>query len=238
MKKRESMNPGFVMDIVELESFVNSPPRGFFVESRADCRVVKWDPENSCVFIDEVQTSEGKVIFCNSPGRKVIVRTLGEYTDLRRQLTSKTTYILVSACTKTKVKEKRKDYVTALGYYVVAINGRHPMIKWEMERGLDMTISSVAGESYSVDVDVSAALQGWVGESFQILDDGEKVKPIWRDTHFIIEYCSDALFDFPYWFGFSKRQFTVSYHGRGDQHPKCCVKQQISTENRHQSMEI
>ncbi len=39
-----------------------------------------------------------------------------------------------------------------LGYYVVAINGSHPMIRWEMERGLDMTISSVAGESYTVDV--------------------------------------------------------------------------------------
>uniref|UniRef100_A0A8C1QIS0 Mesenteric estrogen-dependent adipogenesis protein n=1 Tax=Cyprinus carpio TaxID=7962 RepID=A0A8C1QIS0_CYPCA len=203
----ESMNSGFVMDVVELESFVNSPPRGFTVESRAGCRVVKWDQDNSCVFIDEIRSGEGNVIFCNSPGRKVIVRTLGEYTDLRRQLTSKTIYILVSACSKTKVEEKRKGDVTALGYYVVAINGSHPMIRWEMERGLDMTISSVAGESYTVDVDVSVALQGWVGESFQILIDGEKVKPIWKDTHFIIEYCSDALFDFPYWFGFSKRQF-------------------------------
>ncbi|KTG36200.1 hypothetical protein cypCar_00023678 [Cyprinus carpio] len=234
----ESMNSGFVMDVVELESFVNSPPRGFTVESRAGCRVVKWDQDNCCVFIDEIRSGEGNVIFCNSPGRKVIVRTLGEYTDLRRQLTSKTIYILVSACSKTKVEEKRKGDVTALGYYVVAINGSHPMIRWEMERGLDMTISSVAGESYTVDVDVSVALQGWVGESFQIPVDGEKVKPIWKDTHFIIEYCSDALFDFPYWFGFSKRQFKVSYHGRGDQHTKCCVQQQISTENRLHSVEI
>ncbi|XP_042620503.1 mesenteric estrogen-dependent adipogenesis protein-like [Cyprinus carpio] len=217
------MNSGFVMDVVELESFVNSPPRGFTVESRAGCRVVKWDQDNCCVFIDEIRSGEGNVIF-------FIVRTLGEYTDLRRQLTSKTIYILVSACSKTKVEEKRKGDVTALGYYVVAINGSHPMIRWEMERGLDMTISSVAGESYTVD--------GWVGESFQIPVDGEKVKPIWKDTHFIIEYCSDALFDFPYWFGFSKRQFKVSYHGRGDQHTKCCVQQQISTENRLHSVEI
>ncbi len=43
-------------------------------------------------------------------------------------------------------------YCPVLGYYVVAINGSHPMIRWEMERGLDMTISSVAGESYTVDV--------------------------------------------------------------------------------------
>lgn len=38
---------------------------------------------------------------------------------------------------------------------MVAINGSHPMIKWEMERGLDLTISSVAGESYKVDVSSS-----------------------------------------------------------------------------------
>ncbi len=66
---RENVNSGFVMDVIELESFVNSPPDGFTVESRAGCRVVKWDPENSCVFIDEIQSSKGKVIFCNSPGR-------------------------------------------------------------------------------------------------------------------------------------------------------------------------
>ncbi|XP_016409270.1 uncharacterized protein LOC107741174 isoform X1 [Sinocyclocheilus rhinocerous] len=213
-KLQKKEHSGFVMDVIELESFVNSPPGGFTVESRAGCRVVKWDQENSCVFIDEIQSSKGKVIFCNSPGRKVIVRTLREYTDVRRQLTSKTIYILVSACTKTKVEEKRNRDVPVLGYYVVAINGSHPMIRWEMERGLDMTISSVAGESYIVDVDVSAALQGWVGESFQILVDVEKVKPIWKDTHFTIKYRSDALFDIPYWFGCSKRQFKVSYHGR------------------------
>ncbi|XP_052423501.1 mesenteric estrogen-dependent adipogenesis protein isoform X1 [Carassius gibelio] len=211
---RGNVNSGFVMNVIELESFVNSPPAGFSVENRAGCRVVKWAQENSCVFIDEIQSSKGKVIFFNSPGRKVIVRTLREYTDLRRQLTSKTIYILVSACTKTEVEEKRKRDVPVVGYYVVAINGSHPMIRWEMERGLDMTISSVAGESYTVDVDVSAAIQGWVGESLQILVDAERVKPIWKDAHFTIKYRSDALFDFPYWFGFSKRQFKVTYHGR------------------------
>ncbi|CAM4729579.1 unnamed protein product [Leuciscus chuanchicus] len=195
------------MDVIELESFLSSPPHGFSAERRAGCTVVKWDQENSCVFIDEIQSSKGNIIFCNSPGREITVRTLGEYTDLRRKLTSMTTYILVSACTKTTVEEKRNRDVPALRYYVVAINGSHPMIRWEMERGLDRTISSVAGESYTVDVDVSAALQGWVGENFQILVDAEKVKPTWKDTHFTIKYRSDALFDIPYWFGFSKRQF-------------------------------
>ncbi|XP_048035841.1 mesenteric estrogen-dependent adipogenesis protein-like isoform X1 [Megalobrama amblycephala] len=213
----------FVMDVIELESFVNSPPHGFTAERRAGCTLVKWDQEKSCVFIDEIQSSKGKVIFCNSPGRKITVRTLGECTDLRRQLTSKTIYLLVSACSNTKVEEKTKREVPALGYYVVAINGSHPMIKWEIERGLDLTISSVAGESYTVDVDVSAALQGWVGENFHIIVDAEKVKPVWKDTHFTIKYRSDALFDFPYRFGFSKRHFKVCFNNSAGLSDGCIV---------------
>ncbi|XP_051973144.1 mesenteric estrogen-dependent adipogenesis protein-like [Xyrauchen texanus] len=206
----------FVMDVIEVETFLNAPPQGFSVEHCAGRRVVKWDQENSCVFIDEFQSSKGKVVFCNSPGRKVTVRNLGEYTCLRRRLTSRRIYVLVSACTHTTTKFKDNKYINdpALGYYVVVINGNHPMIRWETERGLDMTISSVAGESYTVDVDLSTALHGWVGENFQILVDGEKVKPSWRDMHFTIKYHSDALFDFAYWFGFSKRQFKITYHGR------------------------
>lgn len=47
---------------------------------------------------------------------------------------------------------------------MVAINGSHPMIRWEMERGLDRTISSVAGESYAVDVSCG-------GDSFSMIYD-------------------------------------------------------------------
>lgn len=36
--------------------------------------------------------------------------------------------------------------------YVVCIDGNEPFTKWQLERGMDGTISSVAGESYRVDV--------------------------------------------------------------------------------------
>lgn len=65
---------------------------------------------------------------------------------------------------------------------------------------------------FSFKVDIRDALQAYVGENFRILTDGEKVKPSWKDTHFTINYHSDALFDFPYWFGFSKRAFKVSWN--------------------------
>lgn len=39
-----------------------------------------------------------------------------------------------------------------LRQYVVSIDGDDPFIEWQMARGLDWTISSVAGESYRVDV--------------------------------------------------------------------------------------
>jgi len=49
--------------------------------------------------------------------RKITVRTLGEYTDLRRQLTSMTIYILVSACANTTVEERRNRDVPGMIYY-------------------------------------------------------------------------------------------------------------------------
>ena len=42
--------------------------------------------------------------------------------------------------------------VSVLQQYVVSIDGSDPLIKWQLERGLDWTISSVTGESYRVDV--------------------------------------------------------------------------------------
>lgn len=66
---RQNTISRFFMDVIELESFLNSPPHGFSAERRAGCTVVKWDQENSCVFIDGIQSSKGNIIFCNSPGR-------------------------------------------------------------------------------------------------------------------------------------------------------------------------
>lgn len=43
-------------------------------------------------------------------------------------------------------------FVLTPGSSVVSVDGGDPVIKWQMERGLDWTISSVAGESYRVDV--------------------------------------------------------------------------------------
>ncbi len=133
--------------------------------------------------------------------------------------------------------------VSVLQQYVVSIDGNDPFIKWQMERGLDWTISSVAGESYRVDVsvtsysfshvhvvqcifvivcwlisgdslcqiDLTEMLESWAAENIHMeTDQIIKMKPVWRDTSFTLKYYSDALFDFPHWFGFSKRKFKVS----------------------------
>lgn len=42
--------------------------------------------------------------------------------------------------------------VLPAGSYVASIDGGDPLIRWQLETGLDWTISSVAGESYRVDV--------------------------------------------------------------------------------------
>lgn len=63
---------------------------------------------------------------------------------------------------KTKKQQKQHSCEVSLwpifffvflpGSYVVSIDGGDPLIRWQLERGLDWTISSVAGESYRVDV--------------------------------------------------------------------------------------
>lgn len=61
--------------------------------------------------------------------REITVRTLGECTDLRRQLTSKTIYILVSACSNTKVEEKTNRDVP--GMYDLLILAYYYFTQWK-----------------------------------------------------------------------------------------------------------
>ncbi|XP_058885558.1 mesenteric estrogen-dependent adipogenesis protein-like isoform X2 [Acipenser ruthenus] len=203
----------FFLGLIDLEDFLKEPPFCFTVEKRASgCRFVKYDPETCCVFIEDVQTATGKVVFQHSAGRSVKVRTLRDYTHLRKRLTSKLIFLLVSACENNAAlsgkKAEKKSKV--LKQFIVVINGSNSIIKWEMERGLDQTISSVAGESYTVKIDVKDALQRWMDqEKFAITLGHQRFKPVWRDTWFVLKYHSDALFDFPFWFGFSKRKFTI-----------------------------
>ncbi|KAI1903431.1 hypothetical protein AGOR_G00027110 [Albula goreensis] len=199
----------FLMEVTKLEDFLRKPPCDFAVEVRGKgYRLVKHDPECCCVFIDEIASTKGKVIFQNSPGREIEVKNLKDYMHFRRNLTSKRIFILTSACEDT-VCFKTETNAKVLQQYIVAIDGSNPVIKWEIERGLDWAISSVAGESYIVDIDLGDVLQSWTGESFRILIDGRKVKPLWKDTCFTLKYSSDALFDFSHWFGCSKRHIKI-----------------------------
>lgn len=60
-------------------------------------------------------------------------------------------------------------------------------------------------------IDLTELLESWAAENMHsITDPLVKVKPVWRDASFTLKYYSDALFDFPHWFGFSKRQFKAS----------------------------
>lgn len=60
-------------------------------------------------------------------------------------------------------------------------------------------------------VDLTEPLESWAAINIHMINDKLlKVKPVWRDASFTLKYHSDALFDFPHWFGFSKRKFNVS----------------------------
>lgn len=129
---------------------------------------------------------------------------------------------------------------TAGQRYVVSVDGSDPFIRWQLERGLDWTISSVAGESYRVEVRMDDSLISLITLTYDFLcflkvclflfllllrgqiDLAElletcaicsppvNVSPAWTNASFTLKYSSDALFDFAHWLGFSRRSFKVS----------------------------
>ncbi|XP_022052749.1 mesenteric estrogen-dependent adipogenesis protein [Acanthochromis polyacanthus] len=198
------------MKVTELEEFLRKPPAGFSVETLSSGYRVHYTQDKNLVLIDDFQSCMGNVVFQNSLGRKVKTNNLWEYTSFRKNLLSKTIYLLVSACER-NLSENSKNAageVRVLKQYVVSFDGSHPLIKWHMEKGLDWTISSVAGESYRVDIDLTEELESWAVKNFTT-NNPIKVKPMWKDAGFTLKYYSDALFDFPHWLGFSKRTFKL-----------------------------
>ncbi|KAM4620397.1 mesenteric estrogen-dependent adipogenesis protein [Polymixia lowei] len=200
------------MIVTELEQFVRTPPPGFAVEVCSAGYCVKSDPENCLVLIDDFESCGGKVVFQSSLGRKVKMHNLWEYTRVRKSLLSKRIYLVMALCEENPPLTNKQTAKVPQGSrrYVVSIDGRDPFISWQIERGLNWTISSVAGESYRVDIDLSEALQTWTERHFHVLPGKDITAHVWRDTCFSLKYYSDALFDFPHWFGFSKRKFKLA----------------------------
>ncbi|XP_039632630.1 mesenteric estrogen-dependent adipogenesis protein-like isoform X2 [Perca fluviatilis] len=190
------------MEVTEVEEFLREPPAGFSVEVLCSGYRVHSEPEKSLVLVDDFDSCKGKIVFQKSLGRKVKMHNLWEYTSMRNSLLTKRIYLLMSAC---------EDNFSVTGKKAAneARDSNNPFIKWQMERGLDWTISSVAGESYRVDIDLTELLESWAAKNIHIITDKLKVKPVWRDASFTLKYYSDALFDFPHWFGFSKRKFNL-----------------------------
>ncbi|XP_072231521.1 mesenteric estrogen-dependent adipogenesis protein [Leuresthes tenuis] len=200
------------VSVTEVVEFLSNPPEGFSVESLGSGYRVRCNGEKNLVLIDDFQSCKGKVVFQDSLGRKPKVHNLWDYTSVRKSLVSKRIYLLSSVCEEklTVSNNKEAGGSRVLKQYVVSIDGSDPFIKWQMEKGLDWTISSVAGESYRVDIDFTEALESCALQDITI-DDLEEVKLVWRDASFSLKYYSDALFDFPKWFGYSKRTFKASY---------------------------
>ncbi|XP_004076240.2 mesenteric estrogen-dependent adipogenesis protein [Oryzias latipes] len=192
------------MTVTEVGEFLRGPPAGFSVETIGSHHRVHSDDDTNLVLIDDFQFCSGKITFQNSLGRKVKMRNLWEYSRVRQSLLTKRIYLLVTACSQTPSVTKKKPRDLRAGMqYVVSIDSSEPFLKWQMERGLDRTISSVAGESYWVDIDIVEALETWTAEHPM------RTEPVWRDASFTLKYESDALFDFPHWFGYSKRTFKL-----------------------------
>ncbi|KAK7925390.1 hypothetical protein WMY93_007700 [Mugilogobius chulae] len=194
------------LTVTEVEEFLRRPPSGFSVQFYGSGYFIKSDAEQNLVLIDDFHIDTGKIVFTNSLKRKVKMHNLGQYTSVRKRLLSKRIYLLSTAWEQTAAKTSRE-----LKHFVVSIDGNDPYIKWQMEKGLDWATASVAGESYRVNIDLTEALETWSSNSSNLRDNNETVSKtlVWKDAFFTLKYYSDAMFDFPYWFGFSKRKFKL-----------------------------
>uniref|UniRef100_A0A3Q4HM63 Uncharacterized protein n=1 Tax=Neolamprologus brichardi TaxID=32507 RepID=A0A3Q4HM63_NEOBR len=202
------------MRVTEVEEFVRNPPPGFSVETLGSGYRVRCNEEKSLVLIDDFQSCGKKIVFHNSLGRKVKMHNLWEYSSMRKSLLSKEIYLLISACEEQSSVSNKKAARELSGKcfptHKLSSNSNYTQYK----EGMDGTISSVAGESYRVDVSRTSWCFCCMLLLFRITisknlisDDLMKVKPVWRDASFTLKYYSDALFDFPHWLGFSKRTF-------------------------------
>ncbi|XP_054611309.1 mesenteric estrogen-dependent adipogenesis protein-like isoform X2 [Dunckerocampus dactyliophorus] len=187
------------MTVTELDDFLRKPPSGVSVSTQKSTKRVHIDPATSLLLADPCDALAGSVVFQGSLGR-IRLTNLWEYSSFRKSLVSKTIYLLVSTHLPNSTDVMKR--------YVVSMDGANPLVRWQLERGLDWTISSVAGESYQVEIDLSDALDKWASRNFP-KDNKTGMRPQWADASFMLKYHSDALFDFPYWFGLSKRKFKL-----------------------------
>ncbi|XP_029459022.1 mesenteric estrogen-dependent adipogenesis protein-like [Rhinatrema bivittatum] len=209
--KTSVSRPDFMLGLIAAEDFLKDPPFGFTVEKgRAGHSLVMYEPDSCCVFINDFVTAGGsRVVFQNSTGNTALVENLGDYTKLRNKMTSKLILLMVSACER-KPREKAEKATTVIKQFFLIINGRSPWMQQQLEEKLNQAISSVAGESYTVKLDLKECLQTWTYQTnFVLPHESRFITPDWQNTSFTLKYNSDALFDFPYWFGFSKRNYTI-----------------------------
>nr|XP_057943209.1 mesenteric estrogen-dependent adipogenesis protein-like [Doryrhamphus excisus] len=188
------------MTVTELDEFLRKPPSGVSVSTQKSTKRVHIDPESGLLLADPCDSLAGNVVFQGSLGRSVRLTNLWEYSSFRKSLVSKTIYLLVTTRLPNSTDIKK--------HYVVSMDGSNPLVRWQLERCLDWAISSVAGESYQVEIDLKDTLNKWAARNLP-KDNKTGIRPQWADASFTLKYHSDALFDFPYWFGLSKRRFKL-----------------------------
>ncbi|MGH0186408.1 UNVERIFIED_CONTAM: hypothetical protein FKN15_021432 [Acipenser sinensis] len=86
--------------------------------------------------------------------------------------------------------------------FAVIVNTRHPSIRAEIEKGMNNAITSVWGESYSLQFDFQRVIKQFFS-TVNYDTDGEGLT-------ISFEFKVDALFDISYLFGFSKRKAEVN----------------------------
>nr|XP_060626849.1 mesenteric estrogen-dependent adipogenesis protein [Anolis sagrei ordinatus] len=128
--------------------------------------------------------------------RYVELNTHYDYKNYREVILGRPLVLFVNVKTKySSSKEKT---------YALLVNVRHPKMRRQIENGMNNIISSVIGESYKLQFDFRDVVKKFFPSGAHLVNE--------ESLSFSYEFKSDALFDFFYWFGISKK--TVSVNGK------------------------
>uniref|UniRef100_A0A2D4JWY5 Mesenteric estrogen-dependent adipogenesis protein n=1 Tax=Micrurus paraensis TaxID=1970185 RepID=A0A2D4JWY5_9SAUR len=128
--------------------------------------------------------------------RHVELNSHHDYKNYRETILGRPMVFIINVRTKYNSSKEKT--------YALLVNTRHPKMRRQIENSMNNIISSVIGESYKLQFNFQDVVKKFFPSEAYLVHE--------ESLSFSYEFKTDALFDFLYWFGISKR--TVSINGK------------------------
>ncbi|XP_028655165.1 mesenteric estrogen-dependent adipogenesis protein-like [Erpetoichthys calabaricus] len=131
--------------------------------------------------------------------RFIVIKSHKDYKDFRENLLTKPLILFTKAWRmKTVLLNCENNGKT----FAIIVNTRHPVIRYEIENGLNNIISSVWGESYDLQFDFVETIKEFFAKTGYDTNG--------KGLSFSFRFKADAFFDLSYMLGFSSKKVPVS----------------------------